>query len=48
MRNDDGGGTCHDGQTKDFAGMTEDRVHGADGHQIVTLDAFAGVEDEDH
>ena len=48
VRDDDGGCACHDCQSKDFAGMTEDCIHRANGHQIMTFDPPTGVEDEHH
>lgn len=43
---DDGGCARHDCQAKHFTGMTEDCIHCPNGHEIVTLDAAAGIEDE--
>jgi hypothetical protein len=48
MRDYDGGGTRHDSQTEYFAGMTEDRIHRSNGHQVVTFDAPTSVENKDH
>ena len=48
VRDYDGRGARHDSQTEYFAGMTEDRIHRSNGHQIMTLDAPTCVEDEHH
>jgi len=46
--NDDCRRTCHNCQSKYFPGMTKDRIHSANGHQIMTFDAPTCVEDENH
>ena len=48
VTDDDGCCTCHDCQSKNLPGMTENRIHRAYGHQIVTFDAPTCVEDEYH
>ncbi len=48
VTNNDGCGTGHDCQTEDFPGMTEDRSHRPNGHQIVTFNTPTRVEDEYH
>ena len=48
VTNNDGCGTGHDCQTEDFPGMTEDRIHRPNGHQIVTFNTPTRVEDEYH
>ncbi len=48
VRDNDCGSTCHDCQSENFPGMTEDCIHRANGHQIVTFDASTCVEDEYH
>src|SRR5271157_5928977 len=48
MRDNDCGSTCHYCQPKNFPRMTKDCIHRANGHQVVTFDASAGVEDEYH
>lgn len=48
MRNYDGRCACHDCQSKDLPGMTENRIHRSNRHNVVTFDAPACVEDEHH
>jgi hypothetical protein len=48
MRDYDCGSTCHYCQSKNFPRMTKDCIHRANGHQVVTFNASAGVEDEYH
>ena len=48
MRDDDCGSTCHYCQPENLPRMTKDRIHRANGHQVVTFNASAGVEDEYH
>src|SRR5882762_9193564 len=48
VANDDCGCTCHDCQSENFAGMTKDRIHRSNGHQVVPFDATTSVEDEHH
>ena len=48
MRDNDCGSTCHYCQSKNFPRMTKDCIHRANGHQVVTFNASAGVEDEYH
>lgn len=48
VRDDDGRCARHHGQSEYLPGMTEDRIHRSNGHQVVTFDAPAGVEDEHH
>jgi len=48
MRDYDCGSTCHYCQSKNFPRMTKDCIHRANGHQVVTFYASAGVEDEYH
>ena len=48
MRDNDCGSTRHYCQSKNFPRMTKDCIHRANGHQVVTFDAAAGVEDEYH
>ena len=45
MRDNDSGSTGHNCQSKDFPRMTKDCIHRANGHQVVTFNASAGVED---
>lgn len=40
--------TCHDRQSKNLLGMTKDRIHRANGHQIMTFDTPTCVENENH
>ena len=40
--------TCHNCQSKNLPGMTEDRVHRPNGHEVVTFNAPTSVENEDH
>src|SRR5687767_760122 len=39
MRDDDCRRTRHNRQSKNLPGMTKDRIHRANGHQIMTFDA---------
>ena len=48
VTNDDGCRTGHDCQPEDFPGMTENRIHGPNGHQIVTFNTPTCVEDENY
>ena len=48
MRDNNRGSTCHYCQSKNFPRMTKDCIHRANGHQVVTFYASAGVEDEYH
>ena len=48
MRDNDCGSTCHYCQSENFPRMTKDCIHRANGHQVVTFYASAGVEDEYH
>jgi len=48
VRDNDCSGTCHHCQSKNLPGMTKDRIHRANRHQIMTFDAPTCVEDENH
>ena len=48
MRDNDCGSTCHYCQSENFPRMTKDCIHRANGHQVVTFNTSAGVEDEYH
>ncbi len=48
MRDNNCGSTCHYCQPENLPRMTKDRIHRANGHQVVTFYASAGVEDEYH
>ena len=48
MRDNDCGSTCHYCQSENFPRVTKDCIHRANGHQVVTFYASAGVEDEYH
>ena len=48
MRDYDCGSTCHYCQSENFPRMTKDCIHRANGHQVVTFNASACVEDEYH
>jgi len=48
MRDNDCGSTCHYCQPENLSRMTKDCIHRANGHQVVTFNASAGVEDEYH
>ena len=48
MRDNDSGSTGHYCQSKNFPRMTKDCIHRANGYQVVTFNASAGVEDEYH
>ena len=48
MGHHDSGSGGHNRQPKDFAGMNQDRVLGADADQIMPLNAAAGVEHQDN
>lgn len=48
VANDNCGCTCHDCQSENLPGMTEDGIHRSNGHQIVPFDAPTSVEDENY
>mgnify|MGYP007070986650 CR=1 FL=1 len=48
MHQDKGGGGGHDRQPEDFTGMHEQRIEGAYGNQLMTLDPAARVEQQDN
>lgn len=48
VADDDCGCTCHDCQSENLPGMTEDRIHCSNGYQVMTFDAPTSVEDEHH
>src|SRR5437867_1953717 len=48
VRDDDCRRTCHDRQSKNLPGMTKDRIHRANGHQIMTFDAPTCVKNKYH
>jgi len=48
MRDYDCSSTCHYCQPENLPRMTKDRIHRANGHQVVTFNPSAGVEDKYH
>jgi len=47
VHDDDGAGGGGDGQPEDFAGMHQNGVGGAQGDELMSLDAAAGVQEQD-
>ncbi len=46
VANYDCSGACHNCQSENLPGMTEDRIHRSNGHQLVPFDAPTCVEDK--